>query len=236
MTPPGALDTATAVVAHAQELAQTPWDDLTGAEAIEIAAAVATTRGLVDAALVGLAGRLDGDNALLDTGWTSAKDLLTHLLGGHKGTGGGLVRAAERLTGLPTVREALEDGRITLPQARAIADKITTLPRVPEFREQVADGMLDLATTQGLDATDLQARFGEVVRTHDPDARLIDLDKERVKAERGAHHARHLRFTEDGHGGVKLTGYGTLEDAEKIKTTLHPLAAPATTEPGACGG
>ncbi|MDQ6525711.1 DUF222 domain-containing protein, partial [Nocardioides sp. LHD-245] len=40
----------------------------------------------------------------------------------------------------------------------------------------------------------------------------------------------------DGHGGVKLTGYGTLEDAEKIKTTLHPLAAPATTEPGACGG
>jgi len=35
---------------------------------------------------------------------------------------------------------------------------------------------------------------------------------------------------------VKITGYGTIEDAELIKTTLMPLAAPATTEPGACGG
>uniref|UniRef100_UPI003F539207 HNH endonuclease signature motif containing protein n=1 Tax=Nocardioides sp. BYT-33-1 TaxID=3416952 RepID=UPI003F539207 len=53
---------------------------------------------------------------------------------------------------------------------------------------------------------------------------------------RGAHHARHLRFAEDGRGGVKVTGYGTVEDAEAIKTVLHPLAAPVTTEPGACGG
>ncbi|MCR1782484.1 HNH endonuclease [Nocardioides carbamazepini] len=236
MTSPGALDTATTVVARAQELAQTSWADLSGPETLEIAAAVATARGLVDAALVGIAGRLDGDNVLLETGWASAKDYLTHLLGAHKGVGGGLVRAAERLAGLPTVRDALEDGRITLPQARVIADKVATLPRVPEFREQVADAMLGLATTHSLDATDLQATFGEVVRQHDPDGTLIDLDKERAKREKGAHHARHLRFAEDGLGGVKVTGYGTIEDAEAIKTTLHPLAAPVTTEPGACGG
>jgi len=236
MTSPGALDTATVVAEGARELARTRWDDLSGVEAVEVAAEVAAVRGLVDAALVGLAGRLEGEDALAARGWASARDFLTHLLGGHKGSGGGLVRAAAQLRCLPAVEGALEAGRVTLPQARVIAERVATLPREEVFRGRVAEAMLDLVATQGLDASDLASAFDGVVRGLDPDGVLVDLDAERAKAERGAHHARHLSFAPDRLGGVKVTGYGTVEDVEAIKATLLPLAAPVTTEPGACGG
>ncbi|WGX95169.1 HNH endonuclease signature motif containing protein [Nocardioides sp. L-11A] len=236
MTTPGALDPATAVLAHARELAGSDWDVLDGPDTVAAVESITAARSLLDAALLRGITHLEATDALRELGWASPKDFLTHLTGGHKGTGGGLIRATEQLRDLPAVQAALDSGQVTLPQARAIASKVHTLPRVPEFREQVAAAMLDLVATEGLDASDLQTAFGDVVRTLDPDAAIVNAEKERVKAERGAHHARHLRFTEDGHGGVKLTGYGTLEDAEKIKTTLHPLAAPATAEPGACGG
>jgi hypothetical protein len=96
--------------------------------------------------------------------------------------------------------------------------------------------MLDLVDSHGHDASDLQTAFTDVVRELDPDGAVVDAEKERAKTERAAHHARHLSFAEDGHGGVRVKGYGSVEDAEKIKATLHPLAAPVTTEPGACGG
>jgi hypothetical protein len=43
-------------------------------------------------------------------------------------------------------------------------------------------------------------------------------------------------LTPDTLGGAKIKGYTSLEEAELVKTTLIPLAAPVTTEPGACGG
>ncbi|PWN00967.1 hypothetical protein DJ010_21175, partial [Nocardioides silvaticus] len=59
MTSPGALETATAVLDHARELAEVPWDQLTGAEAVQAAAALAQVKALVDGALVGLAEQLE---------------------------------------------------------------------------------------------------------------------------------------------------------------------------------
>lgn len=235
----GALDTATVVTARAQELAQTPWPEVDGGEVVEAAAAVAAAGGLIDAAMVAIAGRLGEADTMrvLDTlGWASVKDFLTHLTGGRRGTGGGLVRAAEQLRDLPEVQTALEDGRITLPQARAIASKTATLPRVPEFRAEVAAKMLALADERGYDATGLETAFADVVREADPTGQIVNTDAERAKAERGAHHARYLSFAEDQYGGVRVKGYGTVENAERIKTVLFPLAAPVTTEPGACGG
>lgn len=236
MTSPGALDTATAVVQRAQELAQTRWDEVDGPEAVAVAETVAAAKGLLDAALLRAAERITDTNAVAEIGWASVKDFLTHILGGHKGTGGGLVRAAAQLRELPQVQEALEDGRISLPQARAIAGQVHTLPRVPEFRDAVADRMLSLATGGGHDASGLQTAFGEVVRELDPDASIFDTEKQRSKDERSAHHQRRLSITEDGRGGVWFKGYGCVEDGEHIKATLLPLSAPVTTEPGACGG
>jgi len=236
MTSPDALQQATAVAERAAELAKVPWARVEASEALKAAEVVARSRALIDAAMVGIAGRVEATHAAEDRGWASTKDLLTHLTGGHKGTGGGLVRAAEQLHDLPTVREALESGVVTLPQARAIAGKITTLPRVPEFRTAAADRMLDLAASRGLDASDLQNSFGDVVRALDPDGTILKSDLARKRQERGAHQARHLAFAPDGLGGVRVRGYGTLEDAERIKSVLMPLAKPVTTAPGACGG
>jgi hypothetical protein len=45
-----------------------------------------------------------------------------------------------------------------------------------------------------------------------------------------------LSLTPDSLGGARIRGYACAEDAERIRATLMPLAAPQTTEPGACGG
>ena len=236
MSSSGALHTATTVAERAAELAHAPWDHLAGPEAVEVAAAITAARGFLDAALLRTTQRIEDTDAVRDLGWASVKDFLTHLLGGHKGSGGGLVRVVQQLQSLPEVQAALEDGRLTLPQARTIAGKVHTLPQVPEFRTAVAGRMLDLVAVHGHDASTLQTAFGDVVRQLDPDGKIIDADKQRAKDERGAHHQRHLAVTEDGRGGVVLKGYGTAEDGERIKSVLHPLAAPHTTEPGSCGG
>jgi len=232
----GALSTATAAADRAAELAGLDWHGLEGPDAVNVVESITAARSFLDAALLRGIERLQATDAVRELGWASVKDYLTHLTGGHKGTGGGLVRAVEQLRDLPEVQTALETGRVSLPQARAIAAKVHTLPRVPEFRTAVAAELLELVGTHHYDASDLQAAFGEVVRGLDPDAALVNADKERGKAERGAHHARYLSFAEDGLGGVRVKGYGTLEDAEAIKTVLYPLAAPVTSTPGACGG
>ncbi len=236
MTTPGALDTATAVAERASVLAGAEWDAVDGPDVVAGVEAIVAARSFLDAALLRGIDRLEATDAVRGLGWASVKDFLTHLTGGHKGTGGGLVRAVEQLRDLPEVQAALESGRVTLPQARAIASKVHTLPRVPQFRTAVAGRMLELVEVHGHDASDLQTVFGDVVRELDPDAALVNAEKERAKAERAAHHARHLSFAEDGHGGVRVKGYGTVEDVERIKATLHPLAAPVTSEPGSCGG
>lgn len=236
MTPSSALEVATTVAAGAGELAQARWVHVSGAEAVTVAEAVATARSLLDAALLRAAERIQDTDAVREVGYASVKDYLTHLLGGHKGSGGGLMRALEQLQGLPAVQTALEAGRVTLPQARAIAGKVQALPRVPEFRERVAEQMLELVASHGHDASDLQASFSAIVRELDPESALVNADKEKAKRERGAHTARYLSFAEDALGGVRVTGYGTVEDAETIKTVLLPLSVPVTTEPGACGG
>lgn len=236
MTSSAAHEQATAVAAGAAELARTPWVDVPREEAPEVARAIASARSLLDAALLGVAERIEATDALRELGWASTKDFLTQLLGGHKGAGGGLVRAAEQLRDLPAVREALESGRVTLPQARTIASQIATLPRLEELRVAAADRMVELVEAHGYDAGDLRNCFHDVVRELDPDGRLLADDRSRAKQERGPHQFRHLAVSPDGLGGVRLRGYGTIEDGERVKSVLMSLAAPVTSEPGACGG
>ncbi len=236
MTSPGALHEATAVAERSAELAQEQWDRLDATDTVLAVEALIAAKNHLDAALLQGIERLEDTNALHGLGWASAKEFLTHLTGGHKGTGGGMVRAMNQIRSLPLVQAALNDGRVTLPQARAIAAKVRTLPDAPQFRDAVADSMLALVDEHGHDASDLQIAFADIVRQHDPDGEFYDAEKEKAKAERGAHHERHLSFAEDDFGGVRIKGYGTVEDVELIKTTLLPLSAPVTTEPGACGG
>jgi hypothetical protein len=198
--------------------------------------ALSRLKAVVDGALVDIAERLESTGAAEAIGWASTKDFLTHVLGGRKGAGGGIVRVAERTRDLPAVRAALTAGEVSLAQAGVITRRVTTLPRDPELRDAAVGKMLGLIDQRGYDATGLDHAFDEVVRELDPDGKLLGSDRSKEYEERGAHHARHLSFTNDTCGGVKITGYGTPEAAELIKSTLMPLAAPVTTEPGACGG
>ena len=233
MPTPTAL--ATALQAAAQ-LSEVDWDQVEGPDALAAAVALGRLSAVVEGALVGVAERLEDTGAADAAGWASTKDLLTHLLGGHKGAGGSVVRVAERTVELPAVRAALSAGEISLAQARVIGDRVAQLPRVPELREQAADLLLGLVADHAYDATDLGRSFPDVVRELDPDGTLLGADLDLDKAERGAHHARFLSFTPDTLGGVRIKGYASLEEAELVKTCLLPLSAPVVTEPGACGG
>ena len=230
------LEAATSVAERACVLTQSQWDRTDSSQAMAIAEAICVARSRLDAALLKVIPLLNRSEEVFDAGWASPKDYLTHLLGGHKGSGGGLARVVEQLGEVPAVQVALEDGRVSLPQARVIASKIATLPRIGEFQAAVAARMVGLVVEHGLDATDLGRSFDEVVAECDPDAEIMNTEKARSRRERGAHNARFLSFSEDEHGGVRVKGYGTIEDVEAIRATLFPLAAPVRTEPGACGG
>ena len=55
------------------------------------------------------------------------------------------------------------------------------------------------------------------------------------RLERSAHLGRFLSISEDGIGGVRLRGRGTVEDAAIIKTALHALSAPMPGTDPDCG-
>lgn len=230
------LEAATVVAERACVLTQGQWDCANSSDAMAVAEAICVAKSQLDASLLKAIPLLARSEEVYDAGWSSPKDYLTHLLGGHKGSGGGLVRAVEQLAEIPAVQRALEDGRVTLPQAQVIAGKVATLPRIAAFQATVAQRMVNLVVEKGLDASDLGKSFDEVVRECDPDAEIMNTEKARARRERGAHNARFLSFSEDQHGGVRVRGYGAIEDVEAIRATLFPLAAPVTTEPGACGG
>lgn len=236
MSSSGALDPVTAVAASAARLAQAAWDQIESGDLLESAVALARAKAMLEAAQVEVAERIEAIGAATDMGWASAKDFLTHVAGGRKGTGGGLLRTADQTRDLPMVRDALRTGALSLAQARVIAGRVTTLPRVPELRSAAAEKMVDLVATHRYDASDLERCFTNVVAELDPDGRLLRDDHRRALRERGAHSARYLSFAADAVGGVRIRGYASIEEAEHVKTCLMPLAAPQTTEPGACGG
>jgi hypothetical protein len=184
---------------------------------------------------VAVAHELEVTGAAAAHGWASTKDFLTAQLAGHKGAGGSYVRLAEQTRLLPRLRVALTAGEISLAQARVIATCVAKIPRAADdLRTAVTEELLRRAST--LDATDLERQFDDVLAEIDPEDRLHAYDRELPARERAAHLARFLSLASDRFGGVRLRGYGSPEEAELIKAALFPLAAPVTTEPGACGG
>jgi hypothetical protein len=136
-TIPTALETALA------ELAGMEWEELSGNEAVLTTVALAKVKAAVDGALVQATERLEATGASDALGWASVKDFLTHVLGGHKGTGGSYTRLAQRTQALPQVRAALTTGKISMAQATTITRRTATLPNLAELREQAADKLLE---------------------------------------------------------------------------------------------
>ena len=230
MSPTTGLDTATAALAGVE------WATVGGGDLLEASVALGRLKAIVDGALVCVAERLEETRSAEALGWACTKDFLTHLTGGRKGAGAALVRVGKHTADLPAVRAALSAGEISLAQAGVIGGRITALPRDPEYRGQVATTLLGLVEDHGYDATDLDRCFTQVAKDLDTHGLLLATEESKDLQERGAHTARYLSLTPDTLGGVRIKGYASLEEAELVKTTLMPLAAPVATTPGACGG
>ena len=99
-----------------------------------------------------------------------------------------------------------------------------------------------------MNATELRKAGNHLLEVLDLDGTARADERALDRLERSAHLGRFLTIAEDGIGGVRLRGRGTVEDANLIKTALFALAAPqpgtdptpakatgtcATTAPGA---
>ena len=166
----------------------------------------------------GVAAGIMRSDAAEAMGWASAKDFLTAVTGGQKGSGPALVRLVERLEGLPATLQAMREGWLSQAKATVISQKIATLPHHAPLRE-AAESLL-LAGARSLDATDLARSWPAVVKEIDPDGTLLGSELALDKLERAAHRTRHLSFVPDGYGGVRIRGYASLEEAELVKETL----------------
>ncbi len=93
--------------------------------------------------------------------------------------------------------------------------------------------LLDQAAS--LNATELRKAGDHLLEVLDPDGTARAEEAALDRLERSAHLGRFLTIAEDGLGGVRVRGRGTVEDAAIIKTALHALAAPLPGTDPDCG-
>ncbi len=158
-------------------------------------------------------------------GWGSTGDWYTHLAGTHRTDGSRTVRQSGPLVDeFPATHAALREGAVSPEQAAVIVDAIGKLPHNAALRERGEAVLLEAAGR--LNATDLARAARHLLEVIDPDRTDRDAEKALDRADRAAHLGRYLSITEDGAGGVRLRGRGTLEDAATLKAALLPLTAP----------
>ena len=159
-------------------------------------------------------------------GWGSTAEWFTHLAGTHRSTGHRTVaQAGQLLAELPETHAALHQARISPEQAAVIADAVDRLPHRPGLRHRAEALLLDEATR--LPATDLAKAARYLLAVADPDRADAAAERDLDRADRAAHLDRFLAITEDGAGGVRLRGRGSVEDAATLKAALLPLTTPA---------
>ena len=128
----------------------------------------------------------------------------------------------------------LGPGWVSRAQAEVVVAAVDRLPGRPGLRDAAETLLLDEAATR--DASELAELGRHVLERLDPDGTDARDERALEREERAAHHGRFLSIAEDGIGGVRVSGRGTVEDAAWLKSVLLPLAAPQPTDPGACGG
>ena len=118
----------------------------------------------------------------------------------------------------------MTSGRVSPEQAAVIVDAVDKLPTDPGVRERGEIFLLDQATR--LNATDLAKAARHLVEVADPEQAERKAERDLERQDRAAHHHRYLSIVEDGAGGIRLRGRGTVEDAAALKAALLPLTKP----------
>ncbi|MFC4784513.1 DUF222 domain-containing protein [Nocardioides sp. MAHUQ-72] len=222
-TPAGVAVAAGALLAR---LGEVLWAAKTSDELVDVVAALEQVRCQVAALQAPALAEIDARGvARTELAWASTAEWFTHLAGLHRTEGHRTVRqAAALVTDYATTHAALSRGAISPEQASVIVTAVDRLPLDPTVR---AEGEAALLTEAGrLNATDLTVVGRRLEVVVDPDRAERKLEQALEREDRAAHHHRYLAITEDGAGGIRLRGRGTVEDAAVIKAALLPLTKP----------
>ncbi|WP_344150493.1 HNH endonuclease signature motif containing protein [Nocardioides koreensis] len=157
--------------------------------------------------------------------WSSTAGWFTHLAGMKRGQGHRAVEQAPLLVTERTATHAgLLAGRVSPEQAAIIVAAVEKLPLNPSVRAEGEQLLLEAASR--LTATELHHAAKRLVLVVDPEKAERDAEKALDREDRAAHLHRHLSITEDGAGGIRLRGRGTVEDAAILKAAFLPLTKP----------
>ncbi len=218
-----------AVLASAREqvasLTETLWAAARPEVLLDVTVELERLRSLVAAVEAQVAVEVEAAEAAKTAGWVSPGDYLTHTAGGRHGHGSRLLRTARPLCGdRAATLVALQAGEVSPEQAEVIVAVIDRLPGQPALRDEAERMLLDQAAS--LNASELRKAGEHLLEVLDPDGTARADEAALDRLERSAHLGRFLTIAEDGIGGVRVRGRGTVEDAALIKNALHALAAP----------
>jgi hypothetical protein len=217
---------------RAAEIVDTLWAAREGGELMEVVAEVEALKATLDALELPVVRELEATGVVKSVGWASTQDFLTHVCGGHRGSGPAIVRlaAAAGESELAHIAEAMRDGWLSTAKAHVVERAIDRLPGKADVRARGVQVLL--ADAKRLDASELKRVAAHLVSVVDPDGDARRDEKALERLERAAHLGRHLSVTDDQAGGAWIKGRCSTEDAASIRATLIPLAAPAPMEGG----
>src|SRR6476661_1452374 len=223
-TPAGVVACADRVLA---ELDETMWVAKTSEELVEAVAVAERLRAHLAALEASVVAEVHARGvAKAELAWGSTAEWFTHLAGTHRSTGHQTVRHADTLVNeRSATHEAMVAGRVSPEQAAVIVDAIDRLPTDATVRRDGEAFLLDAASR--LNATDLAKAAKHLVEVADPEGAERKAERELARQDRAAHLHRFLAIVEDGAGGIRLRGRGTVEDGAALKAALLPLTKPA---------
>lgn len=210
------------------------WAAKTPEQLLAVNTEIERLRSVLAAVQVEVAAEIGATGAAKTDGWASPADYLTHVAGARRGSGRRLLHTGAALTSdRPRTLQALRDARVSLEQAEVIVRAIDRLPVDARVRDAAETVLLEEA--MHLDATELAKAGDHLLELLDPDGHARREEKHLDKLERSAHLNRFLAIVEDGLGGVRIKGRGTVEDAAVLKATLASLSAPLASTDPECG-
>jgi hypothetical protein len=165
------------------------------------------------------------DTAKRELGWGSTADWFAHLAGTTRRLGRRAVAHARILvTERAATLDGLREGTVSPEQASVLVEAVERLPLAEHVRRR-GEAVL-LAEAGRLNATDLHRAGRHLASVVDPDRDEREAEKALDREDRATHLGRLLTVTEDGCGGIRVRGRGSVEDGAVLRAALLPLTTP----------
>ncbi|WP_372730131.1 DUF222 domain-containing protein [Nocardioides sp.] len=231
-SPLGVLGDASAQI---RGLTAVLWAAQSSSDLVALIEEIETLRSTVAAVESAVLREVDARQvAKAELGWGSTADWFGHVAGLRRAQATRAVAHARQLhEDRGATLQALSDGSVSPEQAQVVLDGVDALPTSPHLRDR-AERLL-LTEAGQFNASDLARTARHLVNVADPDGSERAAERELDRDDRAAHLGRFLSISDDGAGGVRLKGRGTMEDAATLRAALLPLTAPVpTVDPETC--